>query len=62
MAVVAMSRVRVVRGLLMIAFRMVLGGFTMMPRRVIVVLRSLHMVLCRMLGHDDSPFEGVNDE
>jgi hypothetical protein len=46
--------VRVVRGRLVVSGFVVLCGFFMVTRRVLVVLGGLLMVLCCLLGHKSS--------
>lgn len=56
MAGVAMGAVGVVRRLLVIALLVVLGGFAMMTRRVLVMLGCLVMMLnACVVAHDDLP-------
>ncbi|MES5487114.1 hypothetical protein QMZ05_30545 [Bradyrhizobium sp. INPA03-11B] len=56
MAGVAMGAVGVVRRLLVIALLVVLGGFAVMTRRVLVMLGCLVMMLnACVVAHDDLP-------
>lgn len=52
MAVVAVSGVGVVRGLMVIAFFVMLRGFTMMLCRMFVMFRGFHVMVRRMLRHN----------
>jgi hypothetical protein len=58
---VPLSRMRVVRRRLVIAFFVVRCRFAMMTRRVFVVFRCLMMMLCRLLRHSFSSFLGQPD-
>ncbi len=56
MAGMAMGAVRVVRRLLVIALFVMLGGFAVVPRRVLVMLSCLVMMLnACVVAHDDLP-------
>jgi len=56
MAGMAMGAVRVVRRLLVIALFVVLGGFAVMTRRVLVMLSCLVVMLnACVVAHDDLP-------
>lgn len=56
MAGVTMGAVRVMRRLVVVAGFVVLGGFAVMTRRVLVMLCSLVMVLnACVVAHDDLP-------
>jgi hypothetical protein len=46
-----LSGVRVMRGCLVVAAFMVLGGFAMVPRSVLVVFRCFVVMLCGMFRH-----------
>ena len=53
---VPLSRMRVVRRRLVIAFFVVRRRFAMMARRVFVMFSCLMMMLCRLLRHSSSSF------
>jgi hypothetical protein len=58
---VPLSRMRVVRRRLVIAFFVVRRRFAMMARRVFVMFSCLMMMLCRLLRHSFSSFLGQPD-
>jgi hypothetical protein len=51
--------VRVVRRRQMIVGLVVFGGFAMVPRRVLVMLRCPVMMLCCLFGHAPSPLPNL---
>jgi hypothetical protein len=53
--VVTAGQVRVMRSCLMSARFVVVGRFSMVPRRVLVVFCRFAMVLCCLLGHTFPP-------
>jgi hypothetical protein len=59
MNMMPVRQVRIVGSGFMVAFGVVLGGFMVMARSVLVVLRCLGMMIRGFLGHDDSFRSGV---
>jgi hypothetical protein len=56
----AMGRVSMMRGGLVVTAFVVLGGFAMVPGCVLMMFRCLVMMLCCLSGHLDSPLsEGI---
>ena len=58
--VVAMGEVRVMRGSFMVPFGVMAGGFAVVARSVLVVLRCLVVMMCSFVRHaNSSPFHCV---